>query len=92
MARSYFYLQIVLPSFGLQPGFSPASNLGAHNNNGWDPNVGPVIFPQVPSPHSTIFSANLSLCSQSLQSFWDHSGRFPFVMHLRVRPKKGEPK
>ena len=34
MARSYFYLQIVLPSFGLQPGFSPASNLGAHNNNG----------------------------------------------------------
>ena len=81
--KSVLHLQTSIPSMSLQPDVSSSSKLGAHKYNGSGPNLGPVIFPQVPSPQSTVFSANLSLCSQSWQ-LESKSGRFPFVIHLRL--------
>ena len=59
--KSVLHLQTSIPSMSTQPAFSPSSKGGPHMYNGSDPNLGPVIFPQVPSPQSTVFSANLSL-------------------------------
>ena len=81
--KSVLHLQTSIPSMSLQPDVSSSSKLGAHKYNGSGPNLPPVIFPQVPSPQSTVFSANLSLCSQSWQ-LESKSGRFPFVIHLRL--------
>ena len=58
--------------------------MGPHINNGIDPNLEPEIFAQV-FPQVTVFSANLSFCSQSLQPGLSS----PFTKHLIVKPKKG---
>ena len=81
--KSVLHLQTSIPSMSLQPDVSSSSKLGAHKYNGSGPNLGPASFAQVPSPQSTVFSANLSLCSQSWQ-LESKSGRFPFVIHLRL--------